>query len=131
MLLTSFKAPSTKTLAFPHPRLFSTTVPSLFQGPVKIQKTKNFKPKIPYSKLEFGKEFTDHWLRVEWKKSVGWSNPKITPYSKLSLDPAALVLHYAIECFEGMKAYKDSQGKIRLFRPEEVFKCLVFQGTNF
>jgi len=59
---------------------------------------------------------------VEWKKSSGWGTPKISPYSKISLDPSALVLHYALECFEGMKAYKDSKGQVRLFRPNENMK---------
>jgi branched-chain amino acid aminotransferase len=45
--------------------------------------------------------------------------PKITPYQNLSLDPATCVFHYAFECFEGMKAYKDKAGKIRLFRPDK------------
>jgi len=102
--------------------LFSTTHTTLFNAPIKIQKTRNPKLRTPYSKLEFGKEFTDHWLRVEWKKEEGWSTPKITPYSKLCLDPSALVFHYSLECFEGMKAYKDSKGQIRLFRPEENMK---------
>ena len=40
------------------------------------------------------------------------------PYQNLALDPAAAVLHYGFECFEGMKAYKDARGNVRLFRPE-------------
>ena len=57
-------------------------------------------------------------LKVEWNKSSGWLDPEITPYQNLSLDPATCVFHYAFECFEGMKAYKDSAGQIRLFRPD-------------
>ncbi len=48
---------------------------------------------------------------------IGWLEPKITPYQNLSLDPASCVLHYAFECFEGMKAYKNKDGDLRLFRP--------------
>lgn len=51
--------------------------------------------------------------------SVGWLPPRITPYQNLSLDPASSVFHYAFECFEGMKAYKDKNGSIRLFRPDK------------
>lgn len=61
---------------------------------------------------------TDHMLTIEWNKDQGWLEPKITPYQNLSLDPATCVFHYAFECFEGMKAYKDKDGKVRLFRPE-------------
>jgi branched-chain amino acid aminotransferase len=57
-------------------------------------------------------------LTVEWNKSEGWLAPHITPYQNLSLDPATCVFHYAFECFEGMKAYKDKKGQIRLFRPD-------------
>lgn len=58
-------------------------------------------------------------LSIEWTASEGWLSPRITPYQNLSLDPATCVFHYAFECFEGMKAYKDTQGKIRLFRPDK------------
>lgn len=58
-------------------------------------------------------------ISVEWNKTAGWHQPQITPYQNLSLDPATCVFHYAFECFEGMKAYKDSKGQIRLFRPDK------------
>jgi branched-chain amino acid aminotransferase len=57
-------------------------------------------------------------LSLEWTASQGWLPAKITPYQNLSLDPATCVFHYAFECFEGMKAYKDKKGNIRLFRPD-------------
>lgn len=57
-------------------------------------------------------------LSIEWTASEGWLEPRITPYQNLSLDPASCVFHYGFECFEGMKAYKDNKGKIRLFRPD-------------
>jgi len=62
---------------------------------------------------------TDHMLAIEWTASAGWLAPRITPYQNLSLDPATCVFHYAFECFEGMKAYKNSQGQVRLFRPDK------------
>lgn len=58
-------------------------------------------------------------LSIEWTASEGWFPPRITPYQNLSLDPATCVFHYAFECFEGMKAYKDSTGNVRLFRPDK------------
>lgn len=57
-------------------------------------------------------------LSIEWTASEGWLPARITPYQNLSLDPATCVFHYAFECFEGMKAYKDQHGQIRLFRPD-------------
>lgn len=58
-------------------------------------------------------------LSIEWTASQGWLAPRITPYQNLTLDPATCVFHYAFECFEGMKAYKNSEGQIRLFRPDK------------
>lgn len=58
-------------------------------------------------------------LSIEWTASDGWLPPRITPYQNLSLDPATCVFHYAFECFEGMKAYKTSNGEMRLFRPDK------------
>ncbi|KAG6109276.1 branched-chain-amino-acid transaminase bat2 [Claviceps sp. LM219 group G6] len=89
--------------------------------PSKLTITQTSSPK-KLSKPEtliFGREFTDHMLAVEWTQEDGWLDPKITPYQNLSLDPATCVFHYAFECFEGMKAYKDKDGKVRLFRPDK------------
>lgn len=57
-------------------------------------------------------------LSIEWTAAKGWFPARITPYQNLSLDPATCVFHYAFECFEGMKAYKDRDEQIRLFRPD-------------
>lgn len=65
------------------------------------------------------KLFQDHILSAKWTADEGWHAPRIEPYKPLSLDPAAAVFHYAFCCFEGMKAYKDSQSKVRFFRPEK------------
>jgi branched-chain amino acid aminotransferase len=58
-------------------------------------------------------------LSMEWTASEGWLPARVTPYQNLSLDPATCVFHYAFEAFEGMKAYKDKTGQIRLFRPDK------------
>lgn len=58
-------------------------------------------------------------LTIEYDGDAdGWKDPEIRPYAPLQLDPSASVLHYGLECFEGMKAYKDKKGKVRLFRPD-------------
>jgi branched-chain amino acid aminotransferase len=61
---------------------------------------------------------TDHMIIAHWKKSTGWSPPELKPYGPLSLHPTASCLHYAHECFEGLKAYRGDDGKLRLFRPD-------------
>lgn len=78
----------------------------------------NPKVKVPIEQLQFGRTFTDHMMIIDWSKEKGWQNPQITPFENLSLSPACVALHYGIECFEGMKAYKDANGGIRLFRPD-------------
>lgn len=57
-------------------------------------------------------------LSVPWNSATGWDAPKIHPYSPLQLDPSAVIFHYAPSLFEGMKAYKDVNGRVRLFRPD-------------
>lgn len=61
---------------------------------------------------------TDHMVTVAWSAKSGWGTPELKPYGPLSLMPTASVLHYATECFEGLKAYRGFDGKLRLFRPD-------------
>ena len=65
----------------------------------------------------FGKFFTDHMVQVLWTPADGWHGAEIVPYGPISLDPAAAVLHYAQEIFEGMKAYRHADGSVWTFRP--------------
>ena len=67
----------------------------------------------------FGKIFTDHMVSIDWAEGRGWHDAMIGPRGPLSLDPAAAVLHYAQEIFEGLKAYKLADGSLALFRPDE------------
>lgn len=61
---------------------------------------------------------TDHMITCMWTDEKGWETPELKPYGPLELMPTASVLHYATECFEGMKCYRGFDGKLRLFRPE-------------
>ena len=67
----------------------------------------------------FGTLFSDHMVSIDWEEGKGWHNATVGPREPLSLDPATAVLHYAQEIFEGLKAYKQADGGIALFRPEE------------
>ncbi|XP_028914582.1 branched-chain-amino-acid aminotransferase, cytosolic isoform X1 [Ornithorhynchus anatinus] len=68
--------------------------------------------------LVFGTVFTDHMLTIEWSSDSGWEKPHIRPLENLSLHPGSSALHYAVELFEGLKAYRGVDEKIRLFRPK-------------
>ena len=66
----------------------------------------------------FGKVFTDHMARATWTTGAGWHDGRVTAYGPLTLQPAAAVLHYAQEVFEGLKAYQHEDGSVWSFRPE-------------
>lgn len=61
---------------------------------------------------------TDHMVTVRWTVDHGWHTPELRPFENLSIPPTASCLHYATECFEGMKAYRGYDGQLRLFRPD-------------
>lgn len=66
----------------------------------------------------FGNFFTDHMVDLCWSEAGGWHRPRIQPYGPIALDPAAAVLHYGQEIFEGLKAYRHEDGGIWTFRPD-------------
>lgn len=88
---------------------------------MKITLTTQKKVKPDFTKLGFGKYFTDHMLVMDYKDGK-WQEPEILPYGNFSLDPSTCVLHYGQGIFEGLKAYKDAAGKITMFRPYDNFK---------
>ncbi|MGE4367913.1 branched-chain amino acid aminotransferase [Thermomonas sp.] len=68
--------------------------------------------------LGFGRHFSDHMVAIQWDKTRGWHDAQVCAYGPLTLDPAAAVLHYGQEIFEGIKAYRHADGSIWTFRPE-------------
>lgn len=71
------------------------------------------------SQLGFGKFFTDYMFTIYHRKGRGWVEPRISKLRPFEISPAAVVLHYSQEIFEGLKAYAAEDGRILLFRPEE------------
>jgi branched-chain amino acid aminotransferase len=76
------------------------------------------------SKLGFGDILTDHMFLMDYQAGKGWMNPRIEPYHHLSIDPAAMAIHYGQEIFEGLKAYRGKDGSIFLFRARENYERL-------
>lgn len=74
--------------------------------------------KVDFDNLIFGANFTDHMFTCDYKDGE-WQNAQIMPYGNLTISPAAKVFHYGQAIFEGMKAFKDDEGKIFMFRPDE------------
>ena len=80
--------------------------------------TQTSQPKQPPADetLTFGKVFTDHMFMMEYDEGSGWHDPRVVPYAPFTLDPATCVLHYGQTIFDGMKAFRGTDGRVRLFR---------------
>jgi branched-chain amino acid aminotransferase len=87
--------------------------------PIRITRTTTKKDKPKDKDLVFGTVFTDHMFVANFEEEKGWYDPRVEPYAPLSLDPATSVLHYGQSLFEGLKAFRGKDGKIRLFRPQK------------
>ena len=85
------------------------------------QTTQSKLDSIDFKNLGFGSVFSDHMLVCDYKNGA-WGTPEIIPFEPISLMPSAKIFHYGQSIFEGMKAYKDSDKKTWLFRPDENFK---------
>jgi len=76
------------------------------------------------------KTCTDHMITCSWTHTEGWKAPELKPYGPLTLMPTASVLHYATECFEGLKLYRGYGGKLRLFRPQRNCARMLTSSTR-
>ncbi|XP_060800699.1 branched-chain-amino-acid aminotransferase, cytosolic isoform X2 [Amyelois transitella] len=111
----------TRATSDPQPRPDNTPENSFKYDDLQVRLAAPFQlqPKPEANALGFGKYFTDHMLTIQYHKELGgWQKPEITPFENLSLHPAAKALHYAVQLFEGFKAYRGVDDKIRLFRPD-------------
>ena len=86
---------------------------------IRVTKATTLKPKPKDAELGFGQIFTDHMFLADFQEEKGWYDPRVEPYGPLALDPAAAVLHYAQSIFDGLKAFRGVDGKVRLFRPQK------------
>ena len=88
----------------------------------KITKSKNSKlASMDMDNIPFGKYFTDHMLEVDYENGE-WGEVEIRPYQAITFDPSCAALHYGQAIFEGIKAYKDQEGEVSIFRPEDNFR---------
>ena len=87
--------------------------------PIRITRTTSKKDKPKDKDLAFGNVFTDHMFVANFEEEKGWYDPRVEPYAPFPLDPATAVLHYGQSLFEGLKAFRGRDGKIRLFRPDK------------
>jgi branched-chain amino acid aminotransferase len=97
---------------------------------IRITKAAQKKQKPKDKDLAFGTDFTDHMFLVDFQEEKGWYDPRVEPYGPLALDPATAVLHYGQGLFEGLKAFRGKDGKIRLFRPNKHVERLNRTATK-
>jgi branched-chain amino acid aminotransferase len=84
-----------------------------------VTRNTNPKPKPTDCKsLGFGKYFTDHMLIMDYDEGKGWHDGRIIPYGPICMDPGSTTLHYGQMMFEGLKAYRNPEGGLNLFRPD-------------
>ncbi|MFT4212393.1 MAG: branched-chain amino acid aminotransferase [Microbacterium sp.] len=101
------------------------TDPDAGLAPLEFSVTRNLAAASPAAREEilrnpgFGQHFTDHMVDICWSVGGGWHRPRVQPYGPITLDPAAAVLHYGQEVFEGIKAYRHADGSIHTFRPDQ------------
>ena len=84
---------------------------------------------VDFENLTFGNIFTDHMLQCDFRNGE-WETPVIKPYEPFMIDPSAKVFHYGQAIFEGMKSYKDNNGDVWLFRPDENFQRFNKSATR-
>ncbi|TXD53275.1 branched-chain amino acid aminotransferase [Polaribacter sp. IC063] len=91
---------------------------------IEIQRIKESKiASVDFDNLPFGSVYSDHMLECDFINGE-WQTPVVKPYSPITLDPSAKIFHYGQSIFEGMKAYKDADENIMLFRPTDNCKRL-------
>ncbi len=86
---------------------------------IDTRETQHGKSRPDAANLGFGQFMTDHMFLMDYEGDQGWRRPRIVPYGDLRLDPAAMVLHYNQEIFEGLKAYALPEDRVSLFRPQK------------
>ena len=86
---------------------------------LSITRADQLKPHPDDSDLRFGDVFTDHMFSMDYNLDKGWHDPRIEPFAPIQMDPATMVLHYGQAIFEGLKAYRNVEGGIQLFRAKD------------
>lgn len=96
-----------------------TTATPTFDVTARVDAVTEAEREVILADPGFGQHFTDHMVAIDWTVAEGWHGARVQPYGPLLLDPAASVLHYGQEIFEGIKAYRHADGSIWTFRPEQ------------
>jgi len=91
---------------------------------IKVSKTESSRiHPLTKDNLVFGKEYADHMLVCDYKDGQ-WQTPEIVPFANFSMSPATSFMHYGQAIFEGVKAYRQPDGSVAVFRPFDNWKRL-------
>ncbi|WP_163102322.1 branched-chain amino acid aminotransferase [Peribacillus alkalitolerans] len=96
----------------------------MYDHSILITENPTKKPKPSHENLVFGRTFTDHMFMMDYTEGIGWHDPRIVPYQPITLEPSSMAFHYGQTVFEGLKAYRNKEGRVLLFRPEQNMKRL-------
>ncbi|MBS1681610.1 MAG: branched-chain amino acid aminotransferase [Bacteroidetes bacterium] len=97
---------------------------TVMTAPIQIERVKKSRlSTVDFSNLGFGNYISDHMVVAIYKNGE-WQEPKIVPYADMTMSPAMLALHYGQSVFEGLKAFKNSEGRVSIFRPQRHAKRL-------
>jgi len=86
---------------------------------IRFEQATALKPKPDIETVKFGSTYSDYMFVMDYNVDRGWYDPRIVPFQNISLNPASIVLNYALEIFEGLKAYRTKDGRIQMFRVDE------------
>lgn len=111
----SLQTPLARAAAVPVPQADELAGRFPLTGPARIASDDERAQAL--TDLHFGRVFSDHMAHARWTRAEGWGGREVRPYGEISLSPAAAVLHYGQEVFEGIKAYRHADGSIWTFRP--------------
>jgi len=97
---------------------------------IAIEKTKKSRlSEVDFNNIPFGKVYTDHMFIADYRNGE-WQNFRIKPYEDIRISPASPALHYGQSIFEGLKAYKDENGKALIFRPNANWQRMNISGER-
>ena len=91
---------------------------------IKIERVSETRvQEVDFDNIPFGREFSDHMFIADYADGK-WGDFRIQPYGNMEFTPAMLGLHYGQTIFEGMKAYRNDNGSVMMFRPMDNFNRL-------
>ncbi|OQP58468.1 branched-chain amino acid aminotransferase [Niastella populi] len=92
---------------------------------ILVQRTTKSKlPEVDFNKLGFGTYVSDHMLICNYSNGQ-WEAPRIVPFGDITVSPTTLAFHYGQSVFEGLKAFRQEDGRINIFRVHKHYERML------